>query len=384
MKALFQFILLWLAGLGASTQYAKLSLALPALEAYYGSAGARLGLLVSLLSFVGLAFGLGAASVVAALGFRRMLITALVLGAGVALLESLLPPLPVMFALRLVEGVSHLLLVVVIPTLIASIASERLRAVAMTLWGTFFGVGFALVGAFGLPLLEARGLSAFLVAHAVWMGLMACLVVMLVEKGRASREERAWHPAFFSLALHREVYTSIPIATSALVWLFYTATYVSALTLTPKWVGADEAVALAALLPLVSIVSSVTIGNLLLLRFPAVTVVKTGLVAALLTVMAMAFSGPVASLLMALFASIGLVQGASFAVVPELNRDTHDRVLANGAMAQTGNIGNLVGTPLLLMLFQSGGKAAALLYLGACYLAGLGVLVGLGWLARRQ
>jgi len=51
-------IVLWLAGLCAAAQYAKISVILPELAIAYPDAGSALGLLVSAVSIVGVLFGL--------------------------------------------------------------------------------------------------------------------------------------------------------------------------------------------------------------------------------------------------------------------------------------------------------------------------------------
>jgi hypothetical protein len=68
-------------------------------------------------------------------------------------------------------------------------------------------------------------------------------------------------------------------------------------------------------------------------------------------------SGPLAPWI-AIFAmaASGIVAGAGFAAVPWLNPTNADRALANGALAQLGNVGTFGGTPVLAAL----GLAAAL------------------------
>ena len=46
----------------------------------------------------------------------------------------------------------------------------------------------------------------------------------------------------------------------------------------------------------------------------------------------------------------GVVAGGGFAAVPWLNQTEDGRALANGALAQLGNIGTFAGTPVLAAL----------------------------------
>jgi predicted MFS family arabinose efflux permease len=110
-------------------------------------------------------------------------------------------------------------------------------------------------------------------------------------------------------------------------------------------------------MPLVSIAVSMTLGVALLRRFAAVQVVMAGFaLVALALLWLMAAPGGTLAVL-ALAAALGLVQGASFAAVPELNADPADQARANGAMAQMGNVGNTIGTPALAAMLAGAGYA---------------------------
>jgi MFS transporter, DHA1 family, inner membrane transport protein len=56
-----------------------------------------------------------------------------------------------------------------------------------------------------------------------------------------------------------------------------------------------------------------------------------------------------------LSSAFGIVQGASFAAIPELMPDPEDRARAAGAIAQLGNLGTTTGTPVLAALLAAGG-----------------------------
>jgi predicted MFS family arabinose efflux permease len=98
-------------------------------------------------------------------------------------------------ATRLVEGVSHLAIVVAAPTLIARLSADRDRGVTLTLWGTFFGVAFALLAWAGIPLVDRAGVPALFATHAAIMavaalGLMAALPREAVDPEAGTRRGR--------------------------------------------------------------------------------------------------------------------------------------------------------------------------------------------------
>jgi MFS transporter, DHA1 family, inner membrane transport protein len=297
----------------------------------------------------------------------------LVLGALISAYQSTLPSFHLMLASRLLEGASHLAIVVAAPTLIAQVSSEKLRAAAMTLWGTFFGVAFALVAWFGLPLVERFGLGSLFIVHAILMFLIAVLLFAMLPRDQGANLDTNVLTLSGVLKRHIETYGSAFIAAPAFGWLFYTLSFVSLVTLLPNSVAPEQRAFVVGAMPLASIVSSMTLGVLLLRYITAVQVVVCGFVFSAFCVLWLWFSPGSVSGCIALFASLGLVQGASFAAVPQLNADNMSRSLANGALAQMGNLGNLSGTPILLFMLANMQFAGLILFAMICYCGGIAV-----------
>ncbi|MGR3273407.1 MFS transporter [Thalassococcus profundi] len=369
-------VVLWLAGLGAAGQFAKIAVAFPALQALYPQAGTSLGLAVSLISLLGALLGVVAGMIVARLGLRRMLLWGLWLGAALSLAQAILPGLGALLATRLVEGLSHLVIVVAAPTLISETVADRWRGAALTLWSTFFGVAFALFAWAGLPLVDSHGPGALFALHGAWMAAMALWLSVLLPTARLVRvtDPLTWRAV---LARHAAIYRSPALSAPALGWLCYTLTFVSLLTLLPAVMEPSSPGWLLGALPLTSIAVALTLGVALLRKLSAVQVILLGFAASAIAVAALlALPGPLWPVF-ALFAALALVQSASFAAVPELASDPADRALANGALAQMGNVGNLLGMPLLLAILGLGGATAGLLAVMTAYLAGLGLHLAL-------
>jgi len=370
-------LILWLAGLSAAAQFAKIGHILPELQTLYPHAGSSLGFLLSLISLVGALLGLVAGVLVGRIGSRGVLIVGLVVGCLVSLIQSFGLPLSWLLASRVVEGASHLAIVVAAPTLIAQYSSERLRPAAMTLWGTFFGVSFALTAWLGLPLVAAKGVEALFFAHAIFTGTVALLVTYSLPKQALQTSGTVHSTAPFSLVglyeQHKQAWSSPYIAAPAAGWLFYTVTFVALLAVLPGVMPIEQRAFIAAALPLASIASSMTLGIVLLKRFSAVQVLCSGFIAAIgfALLLLLIPSEPLIAVL--LFASLGLVQGASFAAVPQLNKTAPKQALANGALAQAGNIGNLCGTPLFLILLSTGGMQAMITLVITCYIGAVAV-----------
>ncbi|MEM7614006.1 MAG: MFS transporter, partial [Pseudomonadota bacterium] len=170
---------------------------------------------------------------------------------------------------------------------------------------------------------------------------------------------------------HVDAYLSPYVAAPAIGWLFYTMTFVALLAVLPELLPPASRATIAGFMPLVSIATSLIVVSALLVMATAVTITIAGFILSVGIVMLSFVGLPLPYLAIGLFAALGLVQGASFAAVPELNTSDESRALANGAMAQMGNLGNLVGTPLMLAALGFGGHVAMLLAVVALYLLGV-------------
>ncbi|MEM9968344.1 MAG: MFS transporter [Pseudomonadota bacterium] len=360
---------LWGAGLGAAAQYGKMSVIFDQLPDLYPDAGATLGWVVSLVGSVGILFGVVAGLLVARIRFRRALLLALWLGALTSAAQALTLPLPWLLITRVVEGISHLGIVVAAPTLIAQLSAPQHRGFTLTLWGTFFGVAFALLTALGRPLSLAYGVPALFLAHALYMAFFALYLGLrlrhLPESEGTSR---------FSVAQmiydHAAIYRSPRLAAPAVGWLFYTFSFVSLLTVLPPFVAPDVRAFVMGAMPLMSIAISLTLGVVLLNRFTAVQVVQLGFFTSAVFALWLWIAPGDPAACLALAGAMGLVQGASFAAVPQLNAGAQAQARANGALAQTGNLGNTLGTPVIAFALASLGYAALPLLIGIAFVCG--------------
>lgn len=370
---------LWGAGLGAAGQYGKISVIFDQLAGVYPDAGNALGFLVSLVGLIGIIFGVVAGLVVARIRYRRALLWALWVGAGVSLLQSTLPPLPWMLLTRVIEGMSHLAIVVATPTLIAQLSAERHRGLTLTLWGTFFGVAFTMLVVFGLPLVKAYGIPSLFIAHAVWMAVFALILQATLSPLAVPVEGRLTVSGI--LRDHVSIYRSPFIAAPGAGWLFYTFCFLSILTVLPPYIAPEWRAWVLGAMPLTSILVSMTVGVVALRFVSAVWVVQGGFLLCIAALIWLLFVPGDPSACLALAGSLGLVQGASFAAVPQLNATAAHQSQAYGAVAQTGNLGNTLGTPVMLAVLGVAG------YPGLIWTAIIVFAMGFGthaWMAVRR
>ncbi len=360
-------MLIWFAGLGAATQFAKIAVPFSDVGLLYPDNAAVIGWLLSIISLMGAALGAISGAITARIGPNRLLLSGLVLGGALSLLQASLPIFQLMLLSRVIEGLSHLAIVVAAPTLIAQITSGRARYNSMVLWSTFFGVAFALNAWVGLPIVDRFGLPTYFAMHGGLMLLIAALIALSnLKTDMGQTEGTGWGLSAF-LDVHIRTYRSPFISAPAIGWFFYTLTFVSLLAILPGRLPEGQGASIAALMPLAGIVLSWLLVPLLLTVLSCVSVVNLGFVLGIATIIALFLGAPLTFGCIALFAVLGLVQGGSFAAVPELNGTTEAQALSYGAMAQMGNAGNLLGTPVLLAILLGVDEAGMFVAVAAFY-----------------
>ncbi len=360
-------MLIWFAGLGAATQFAKIAVPFSDVGLLYPDNAAVIGWLLSIISLMGAALGAISGAITARIGPNRLLLLGLVLGGALSLLQASLPVFQLMLLSRVIEGLSHLAIVVAAPTLIAQITSGRARYNSMVLWSTFFGVAFALNAWVGLPIVDRFGLPTYFAMHGGLMLLIAALISLSDLKTDIGQTEgTGWGLSAF-LDVHIRTYRSPFISAPAIGWFFYTLTFVSLLAILPGRLPEGQGASIAALMPLAGIILSWLLVPLLLTVLSCVSVVNLGFMLGIATIIALFLGAPLTFGCIALFAVLGLVQGGSFAAVPELNDTTEAQALSYGAMAQMGNAGNLLGTPVLLAILLGVDEAGMFVAVAAFY-----------------
>ncbi|MEX0307768.1 MAG: MFS transporter [Ruegeria sp.] len=380
-RTFLQVVLIWFAGLGAATQFAKIAVPFADIGLLYPDQAAVIGWLLSIISMMGAALGAISGAITARIGPSRLLLSGLVLGGVLSLLQASLPGFQSMLASRVVEGLSHLAIVVAAPTLIAQITTGRARYNAMVLWSTFFGVAFALNAWLGLPIVDRFGIPAYFALHGALMLSVAGLIMLSRLKTDLGLSDGMSWGLSSVLDIHLKTYRSPFISAPAIGWFFYTLTFVSLLAILPGRLPEDQGASIAALMPLAGIVLSWLLVPFLLTVLSCVTVVNLGFGLGTLTIIALFLGAPLAFGCIALFAVLGLVQGGSFAAVPELNDTAETQALSYGAIAQMGNAGNLLGTPILLAILLGADEAGMFIAVAAFYVTA--ILVHLV-LARRR
>lgn len=364
--------LIFTLGLFAAAQFGKISLLLPDLAEFYQTEQSSVAHLVSMVGIIGILFGVIAGAIGAKFGLKRVMVCAIFLGAALSTLQSAMPSLAIMTGLRLLEGFSHLAIVVTAPPIMAAAANDRHRAIAMSLWAMFFGVAFALL-ALILPGVVARfGISGVFLAHGVGLATIGLLVIAKVPK--IAPQAVIIQP----IQAHMSAYSAPRIAAPALGFVFYTLIYIALLTFLPQLIDVPR---LGETLPLISLVGTFGAGWAARWIDPYV-LVGAGFAMAVSCVL-IALSGANWPLI-PLFIALGIIPGGCFAAIPHLNETLEDRARASGVLAQMGNVGTSTGTPLFAIALGIGGLNAIWWATAAACVAGLLLVITLHRAVRRQ
>lgn len=334
-------LLLWTTGLLVAAQFAKLTLTLDALQAVYPAAPVAMA--VSGVAVVGVLGGAMAGFVVAHFGVRRSVLWACALSAGLSILQAVPMPFAVFMALRIAEGVGHLLFVVALPTMMAALARPHDKSVVMGLWGTFFGVGYAVLAVIVPPVLAWGGVAAVYAGHGLLLATVFPVLWAALPRVMAARSDIP-----DPVAIHRAIYANPRLAAAGVGHGIYTSLFIALVAFLPAALGAAW---LTLLLPVANLVGTFAAG-FLARRLAAPRLVVAGFALSGVLFVAVAVTGLASIALLAFFAT-GVTAGGNFAAVPALNAAPKDQALANGAMAQLGNIGTFIGTPLFAVVAGS-------------------------------
>jgi MFS family permease len=333
--------LLWTTGLLAAAQFAKLTLTLAAVQDLYPDASVPLA--VSGVSIVGILGGALAGFFVAKIGVRRAVLWAVVMSAILSLIQGFEMSFALFMATRVLEGFGHLLLVVALPTMMVALAKPSDKSVVMGIWGTFFGVGYALVAVIAPSVLAWGGVQALYVGHGLVLAALFPILWRVLPRVMAGGNVMP-----NVMAVHRAIYSNPRYFAPGLGHGIYTSIFIALVAFLPAALNAPW---LTAVLPLANL-SGTFASGFVARKIAASRLSVGGFVVAAFLFAIMAVTGAIAIALCAMFAT-GLTAGANFAAVPELNHVPRDQARANGAMAQLGNIGTFSGTPIYALVAGS-------------------------------
>jgi len=372
LRRWYPILALWLVGVLAAAQLAKVSSIAPLLRERFGLSLPATGLLISLLEVGGGLFGFVAGLALGRIGCRRSLIAGMTVLTAASLVEALATGPQLWFAARAVEGIGYLLAVIAAPTAIAAVASDRQRPRALALWSCFVPVGVAIGGMVTGLVVGVSGIAAVLW---LWTGLLAAVTLAAARLPMVDATDR------------RIVLPARAAWISTFAFGMYTL-FVCALTMLLPTFLVEQRGATVAAAGLIAGIASLSalpgtvfaIATLRGKRLPpwrvamvaAPALIATALLSALSFRPGLGATGSGAVALLAIMLS-GLVAPLVFARLPDQAGAQHPNdpriATANGLLTQFGAGGALIGPPLGGLIARAWGWEALGFAIGAMALA---------------
>ena len=377
----FAVLSLFVAGLAASMHFAKVAPVMDAIGADLHLGFVATGFAVSMVGMVGVLFAITTGAVVGAVGLQRAVLAALWGGAAIAALLAISFNGPMFLLLRFAEGFSHLLIVISAPALMSAFASDKDRPIALALWGCFFGVGFAITSAVAPLIVPAAGWRGLMVGHAAFLAVSAGAVTLALRSAPAAGSRSTLPGLTALLTAHANVYRSGSPLLLALTFCCYTILFLAVLTFlgrfligTQGWNDAQTGsfLAFASLITLVFTLGAGALSRWGVSLFAGLTgaFMVVGLSAVAVFTMGLSNAGVTAFALL-MMASFGLLPGFVFANVPLVAPTPVLAALTYGAIAQFGNVGTFLGTPIFAASYDRFGWTGIGAFIAGASLAGI-------------
>ena len=373
--------LLYAAGMLAAFQYAKIPYMLPGLMQQMDISPVQQAMVLSVIGVLGAAAGTFAGAVCLRLGLKRTLLAGLAVGVAGSLLPLLNDSYGLLLMARVVESVAHMAMVVAVPTLILSMCPPAVQPKAMALWSCYFTLTFIIAAWLVPPVVQAAGWRGVAWGHAALMVVVGVLCMGWVKADQVTAPSTKLTASGLWASQWR-LLSQLRLLAIPATFFGYTLLFVALVSVLPKLMATTpEAIAMWAMaLPLASLAGTLVAMTALnlgmqgyqLVRLSAAAMVLAGLALLILPQHTLGAQGAV----VIVFVLLGTLPAGIVSSIPTLfAADDPDVALVNGGLVQFGNLGNLVGSPILAaMLVQLGWVSIGVYLMAGALITCVGLL----------
>lgn len=373
--------LLYAAGMLAAFQYAKIPYMLPGLMQQMDISPVQQAMVLSVIGVLGAAAGTFAGAVCLRLGLKRTLLAGLAVGVAGSLLPLLNDSYGLLLMARVVESVAHMAMVVAVPTLILSMCPPAVQPKAMALWSCYFTLTFIVAAWLVPPVVQAAGWRGVAWGHAALMVVVGVLCMGWVKADQVTAPSTKLTASGLWASQWR-LLSQLRLLAIPATFFGYTLLFVALVSVLPKLMATTpEAIAMWAMaLPLASLAGTLLAMAALnlgmqgyqLVRLSAAAMVLAGLALLILPQYALVAQSAV----VIVFVLLGTLPAGIVSSIPTLfAADDPDVALVNGGLVQFGNLGNLVGSPILAaMLVQLGWVSIGVYLMAGALITCVGLL----------
>jgi MFS transporter, DHA1 family, inner membrane transport protein len=374
--------LLYAAGMLAAFQYAKIPYMLPGLMQQMDISPVQQAMVLSIIGVLGAAAGTFAGAVCLRLGLRRTLLAGLAVGVAGSLLPLLNDSYGLLLMARVVESVAHMAMVVAVPTLILSMCPPAVQPKAMALWSCYFTLTFIIAAWLVPPVVLAAGWRGVAWGHAALMVVVGVLCLGWVKADQLSAPSTKLTASGLWASQWR-LLSQLKLLAIPATFFGYTLLFVALVSVLPKLMATTpEAIAMwAMVLPLASLAGTLVAMTALNLRMQGYQLVRLSAAAMVLAGLALLILPQYAlgaqSAVVIIFVLLGTLPAGIVSSIPTLfAADDPDVALVNGGLVQFGNLGNLVGSPILAaMLVQLGWVSIGIYLMAGALITCMGLLL---------
>jgi MFS family permease len=383
--------LLVLAGMVAAFHVGKAPPALPSIRGDIGASLRQAGWLLSVINLVTATGGMAIALTADRIGHRRLIL----FGTAVCLASSAIGgtahSADLLLALRVLEGLGFISVVVAIPPLVVRIAAPRDLRIALAAWSTYMPAGAGVMMLISsVVLLEMSWRWVWWIAAAA-SGAMLLALLLRSRRHELDPVAATRRPILSEMA---EVASSggplaigICFGAYSCCW-FAIVGFLPTLQVERLHFSPETAAIVTTIVTMVNIGGNVAAGWLLQRRVPRVVIIVGATLSMAVCASAVFVDGvpDIARLVLAgvYSAVIGVVPGCLFTAVPVHAPRPQLVGAATGLLMQVSNFGALIGPPITAALVSAGGwPAAAWMTSIALVVAALAGLF-LHWRERRK
>ncbi|MFT3664656.1 CynX/NimT family MFS transporter [Piscinibacter sp.] len=385
--------LVFAAGVSAALHVGKLPPAIAALRDALGMSLVEAGFLLSLVQVAGMSAGIAFGVLADAIGLRRSMLIGLALLAAASALGAWADGVTALLALRAVESVGFLMVVLPAPGLIRRLSAPQRLNVMLGLWGTYMPLGAALGLLLGPLCIAAFGWRAWWLT----LGLLSGLMALALWRGVAGQQPAAagarLRPHDVAARMRRTLAARGPWLVAA-SFALYSSQWLAVIGFLPvvyaaAGVGASATGVLTALAAAANIGGNLGAGHMLQRGAPPPRLLVIGFVVMALAALA-AFSGAAGAglppalryLAVLAFSGVGgMIPATLFALAMRVAPGEDNVSATVGWMQQLSALGQFAGPPIVAWVAaRAGGWHWTGAVTGLASLAGL----GLAWTVARS
>jgi MFS family permease len=384
--------LLVAAGMVAAFHVGKAPPALPSIRAELDASLRQAGWLLSIINLITAAGGMAIALTADRLGHRRLILFGTALCLVTSLLGGAASSAAVLLALRVLEGLGFITVVVAIPPLLVRIAAPGDQRIALAAWSTYMPTGagvMMLIAALTLP-----GSSWRWVWWIAAAASGAMLLALLARTAGRHELDPISSPRRPILAEMVEVASSggplaigICFGAYSCCW-FAIVGFLPTLQVERLGFDAETAAIVTAVVSFVNFAGALAAGWMLQHRVPRVAIIVVATLSMTLCTIGIFVDGvpDFARLVLAglYSAAIGAVPGCLFTAIPVHAPRPQLVGAATGLLMQISNFGALIGPPIAAALVSAGGWPAAAWMTAPALAIAAGAGVFLHWRERRR